>query len=249
MRLRTGMLLMVFVTAACGKKGALIYPEMIAPAAPAGVNAQQTGAEVRISLQLPDKDLAGRPLNTLAGVDLYKQWIAAGAGGTCTACSPESPPYRTVFLDHLETTVQKYDSHLVMLDSQVKPDTDYTYFIKPFLQDGTAGTMSLPAIVSVVPVLSPPQLKAVSEPAEVRLEFSFPPEDGSLVGFAVYRTIKGQPFPYLPYTKQPVTSFMDFGLQRQVVYTYIARAVVRMPNGALVESAASNVVEAQLLEE
>ena len=41
-------------------------------------------------------------------------------------------------------------------------------------------------------------------------------------------------------------SFVDQGLQRSVVYVYAARSVVRLVSGAVVESGASNVVEAGL---
>jgi len=252
MRMTASLLLILLATTACGKRGTLIYPEMVAPAAPTDVSALQTGSEVRISFQLPQKDIAGRSLSSLAGVNLFKQGSDTQPGGTCMACSPQFPLFRTVYLDHPGNAVQRYEDRFILLDNQVDEGVDYAYFVQSFLHDGTFGLASSPVKVSVFPTLQAPLLKAVSEPTEIRLELSpHPSAPGSFVGFSIYRSIKGQPFSYLPYTKEPVTSstFIDFGLNRQVVYLYQAKTVIRMPNGVLVESATSEVVEAQLSEE
>lgn len=252
MRLPVGLLLILICTVSCGKRGALIYPEMVAPTAPAEVTALQSGSEVKISLLLPQKDLAGRPLRELAGFKLFKQVTDATKEGACKACSSEALLAKTVFFDHPGTAVQRYDNRFILLDSQVHSGIDYVYYVQSFLQDGTNGVASLPVTVSVVPVLAPPALKAVPEPTEVRLELAAPsPAPGTFVGFSIYRAIKGQPFPYRPLTKEPVVSrvFSDFGLQRQLMYTYVAKTIVRLPNGALAESAASDTVEVQLSED
>ena len=252
MRITASLLLILLATTACGKRGALIYPEMVAPAAPTDVTALQTGSAVRISFQLPQKDSAGRSLSSLAGVNLFKQASDTQPGGICMSCSPQFPVFRTVYLDHPGNTIQRYGNRFIMLDNQVIEGVDYAYFVQSFLHDGTFGMASSPVKVGVFPTLQAPLLKAISEPTEIRLELSpRPSAPGSFVGFSIYRSIKGQPFSYLPYTKEPVTSstFMDFGLNRQVVYLYQAKTIIRMPNGALVESAASEVVEVQLSEE
>ena len=253
MRMTASLLLILLATTACGKRGTLIYPEMVAPAAPTDVSALQTGSEVRISFQLPQKDIAGRSLSSLAGVNLFKQGSDnTQSGETCMACSPQFPPFKTVYLDHPCHAVQRYEDRFILLDNQVDEGVDYAYFVQSFLHDGTFGPASSPVKVSVFPTLQAPLLKAVSEPTEILLELSpHPSAPGSFVGFSIYRSIKGQPFSYLPYTKEPVTSstFIDFGLNRQVVYLYQAKTIIRMPNGVLVESAASEVVEVQLSEE
>ena len=252
MRITASLLLFLLATTACGKRGALIYPEMVAPAAPTDVSALQTGSEVKISFQLPQKDIAGRSLSSLAGVNLFKQGSDTQSGEACMACSPQFPLFGTIYLDHPGNAVQRYEDRFILLDNQVDEGVDYAYFVQSFLYDGTVGLASSPVKVSVFPTLQAPLLKAVSEPTEIRLELSaHHSAAGSFVGFSIYRSIKGQPFSYLPYTKEPVTSstFMDFGLNHQEVYLYQAKTVIRMPNGVLVESAASDVVEVQLLEE
>ena len=252
MRITASLLLFLLFTTACGKKGALIYPEMVAPAAPTDFSAHQTGSEVRISFQLPQKDIAGRPLSSLAGVNLFRQGSDTQQGGTCMACSSPFSLFKTVYLDSTGNAVQRYGDRFIVLDNQVYPETDYAYYVQSFLHDGAYGTASLPVKVSVVPAIGPPVLKAVSKPAEVHLDLFAPdPAAGVFVGFSIYRTIKGMPFSYLPLTKDPIASstYLDFGLQRQTVYTYKAKTVVRMANGVFVESDDSNEVEAQLSEE
>ena len=167
------------------------------------------------------------------------------------ACSSQFSLFRTVYLDSPGNAVQRYGDRFVLLDNQVYPGTDYAYYVQSFQHDGAYGAASLPVKVSVVPTVEPPVLKAVSKPTEVHLNlFSPNPAPGVFVGFSIYRAIKGTPFPYLPITKEPVASstFLDFGLQRQVVYKYKAKTVVRMTSG-VVESSASNEVEAQLADE
>ena len=252
MRITASLLLILLFLTACGKRGALIYPEMVAPAAPADFSARQTGSAVRISFLLPQKDVAGRPLSNLAGVNLYRQGSDTQQGGICMACGSQFSLFRTVYLDSPGNAVQRYGDHFILLDNQVYPGTDYAYYVQSFLHDGAYGAASSPAKVSVVPVIEPPVLKAISKPTEVHLElFSPVPASGVFVGFSIYRAIKGMPFPYLPHTKKTVASstYLDFGLQRQVVYKYKAKTVVRMANGVFVESDDSEEVEAQLSDE
>lgn len=47
MRTLACLLFVVFALTACGKKGALIYPDMLVPAAPSAVSAQQSGTTMK----------------------------------------------------------------------------------------------------------------------------------------------------------------------------------------------------------
>jgi predicted small lipoprotein YifL len=57
----------------CGKKGPLLYPDMLVPAAVSALTASQSGTNVKIAFELPGKDLAGRPIRDLAGATVFKR--------------------------------------------------------------------------------------------------------------------------------------------------------------------------------
>ena len=75
--------------------------------------------------------------------------------------------------------------------------------------------------------------------------------EGSFAGYNIYRAKTGEPLPWFPLNSELVMTdvFVDTGLERGVMYTYVARAVVRMPAGSLVESSASAEGRGQLLDE
>jgi len=49
----------VFLSAGCGKKGPLIYPDMLIAQAPKNITLEQTGSALRISFDMPEKDQSG----------------------------------------------------------------------------------------------------------------------------------------------------------------------------------------------
>jgi len=246
----------VFVTlilsmTACGKKGPLIYPDMLIPASPTAVVARQAGQAVKLSFVLPQSDRAGRSLKNLEGVTIYKRATIAGQGPSCNACTEDFALFRKLYLEPspLERGVQRFGSMIVLLDSDVKVGDEYSYIVKPFTKDDGDGQASLPVTTAMVAPLQAPELKAVPDPIEIQLFFSGGPAagKGAFVGYNLYRAPKGEVLPYVPLNKEPITgeSFVDSGLERTVSYVYAARTVVRMPGGALVESELSNQVESQ----
>lgn len=248
-RVPAALFLFALSATACGKRGALVYPEMGAPAAPEEFVARQTGDSVRLSFRVPRKDLAGRSLSDLAGVTVYRQ---EEQGAACSACATDMPLYRTVYLDYPGSEVQRSDDRIVMLDGRVEAGTIYLYSLQGILRNGTGGAFSSTSKVAVRPALPAPSLRATETPTEIRLSMTAtPPVTGQPVGFAIYRTATGMPFSYTPLTKEPVPGpeYLDFGLQRGVHYSYSARSVIRTGQGEIIESAASNVVEVKLAEE
>jgi hypothetical protein len=77
------------------------------------------------------------------------------------------------------------------------------------------------------------------------------PEEGSFVGYNIYRSVKNETMPYLPLNNEPLkdTVYVDSGLERKVTYRYVVRSVVRMPWGGTTESGASNEAEGALAED
>jgi len=240
--------------AACGKRGPLIYPDMLAPAQPTAVSVHQAGQIMKLSFVLPRKDRAGRGLDNLAGVMIHRRVSTSGQAPGCNACTADFSLFRKLFTDAplADSTVQRYGDRLLLLDSDVRTGDDYTYMVTPFTKDALEGQASAPVTASMVQPPPAPALKAQSEPTEIHLTFDAPPpRQGKLVGFNLYRAVQGESLPFVPLNREPLAgmSFVDIGLARNTGYVYAARSVVMMPNGELVESGASGEVAAQLSNE
>jgi len=235
----------------CGKKGPLLYPDMLVPTAVSALTASQSGTSVKIAFELPNKDLAGRPLRDLAGATVFKRVESSLQQPDCPACTDDFRIFRKVYLD-LPDTTQIYGNKMVLLDGETRENTAYSYYVVPFARDNSVGASSAPVRVRVTLPPLPPVLQVLPAPTEIKLEFvTIPPEEGSLVGYNVYRWVKGEPMPYLPLNNEPLEDsvYVDSGLERKVTYHYVVRTVVRMPWGGIAESGASNEAEGALKEE
>jgi predicted small lipoprotein YifL len=249
MRKPAGLLFIVLALSACGKKGPLIYPDMLLPAAPAGVSARQSGNSVKLSFVLPSKDLAGRNITGLSGTTILKRDEPSSQQPSCSSCTSDFSPFRRLNLDLLPPEIGRYGSLLVLLDGDVKAGRAYTYRISALTNDNQDGAASVAGPVDVVPPPLPPVLKVVSQPTEIQLEFAgLPSATGLIAGYDVYRTLKGEPFPLMPLNREPLTGnrFADTGLERGTSYNYGVRMIVRQPSGGRVESGLSNQVEGRL---
>lgn len=235
---------------ACGRKGALIYPDMLVPAAPAAVSAQQSAADVKLRFTLPDKDRAGRPVQGVAGVKISRRVAETAQKNVCRSCMTDYVLFRTLYLEHLPATTQRFGNLLVVLDGDVSSGNSYSYSIVPFTADGADGAASPTAEVRVGPVpLPPPVLKIESLPTEVRLKLSvYPLIAARMLGYNLYRSSGAGPRSYLPLNREPLKGdeYVDGALERGVKYRYSVRALIVRPSGDIAESAESDTVEGML---
>lgn len=242
--------LVVSVTA-CGKKGPLIYPDMLVPAAPGAVIAEQSGASIRLVFDIPDKDRSGRRLNDISGVTILRRDTEVNLDPNCRSCISDYRQFRRLFLD-APGAAQRFGNRLVLFDGDIQEKRSYTYLVRVFAKDGTDGVPAASVPLAVVTPILPPVLSATPAPTEVRLEFTGKlPESVELLGYNLYRAVKGEPLPFLPVNSQLISAprYTDSGMARGVTYRYVARTVVRGQGGAVVESLASNEVEAALLDD
>lgn len=239
---------LTLLTTACGKKGALIYPDMLIPAAPTAIVAQQSGAAVKLQFNLSDKDRAGHSLHGLAGVKISRKAADTAQKEYCRACMTDYRLFRTIYLDRLPSDTQRFGSRLIVRDGDVNPGTSYSYSVVPFTDNGVDGAASAIADVRVVPPLPAPQVKIESYPTEVKLKIlSQPRLSGSLSGYNIYRsTVTGARL-FLPLNNEPLKEnvYVDASLERGVKYRYSARELIVLPEG-VVESAESQEVEGML---
>lgn len=247
--MRTGLLFAVFVLTACGKKGPLIYPDMLVPASPSNVSAQQSGSSIKLSFVIPSRDLGGRSIAGVSGIKIVKRDEPAGLGPVCNSCMSDFSLFRKLNLDLLQPEVQRYGSLLVLQDGDVQTGRTYTYRITAVTRDGQEGALSAPVAADMLTPPLPPVLQVISQPTEIHLEFTgLTPGVGAVSGYNVYRTMKGGTFPLLPLNREPLPGnrFVDVGLERGTVYVYGVRTVVLLPSGSRVEGLLSNEAEGRL---
>jgi predicted small lipoprotein YifL len=247
---RTALIVGISLLAtACGRKGPLIYPDMLVPAAPATVAAQQSGSAVKLSFAVPDKDRTGRPVKGVAGVKITRRAAETGQEGVCRTCMADYRPFLTLYLDHMPATTQRFGNRVVLIDGDVSAGYSYSYSIAPFTADGVDGASSSTANVRVTAPLPAPVLKSVSYPTEVRLHFSWQPQvSGRLLGYNLYRWPVAAVRSYEPLNREPLkgNEYIDSGLERGVRYRYSTRAVMVLESGVVAESAESGEVDGML---
>ncbi len=243
---------MLLVASACGRKGVLLYPDMLVPAVPTAVTAQQSGVAVKLQFTPPDKDRAGRPMKGVAGVKISRRAAEADQREVCRSCMDDFQLFRTLYLDHLPATTQRFGNRLIVVDSDVSVGNSYSYSIVPFTVDGLDGAPSAIAIVRVVDPLPAPIVKSESLPTEIRLKLSLQPLSvGRLLGYNLYRVSGTDDRSYLPINREPLLAneYVDSGLERGVKYRYTARVLMVLASGDIVESFESVEVEGMLLED
>ncbi|MDD2271180.1 MAG: hypothetical protein PHP95_03880 [Desulfuromonadaceae bacterium] len=239
---------------ACGRKGALIYPDMLMPAAPSAVTVLQSGAVVKMSFAIPDKDRAGKPVRDVAGIKISRKAADAEQKDQCRSCMADYTLFSTLYLEHLPTNTQRAGSILFILDGDVSEGYSYSYTIVPFTAGGIQGASATTASVRVVHALPAPQLRVESLPTELRLHATSQsiPEGTTLLGYNLYRWTAVKKRSYQPLNREPISStadYVDSGLERRVLYSYSARALFKMPSGNVVESAESDVVAGMLADD
>lgn len=246
---RTALLLgCSLLVAACGRKGPLIYPDMLVPAAPSAVAAQQVGAGVKLQFTLPDKNRSGKSLHGLAEVRINKRSLESGQKDVCRSCTSDYALFKTIYLAHLPTDIQRFGNSLVLLDSDVAAGSSYSYRLVPFTDDGIEGAAATTADVRMTPPLLAPEIQIESLPTEIRLKISQKlPVSGQLLGFNLYRYTGGiksfQPINKVLFNG---VEYIDASIERDTKYRYTVRSVIKNVAGDLIESSESAEVEGVL---
>jgi predicted small lipoprotein YifL len=237
---------------ACGRKGMLIYPDMLVPAAPASVTALQSGSVIKLQFTIPDKNRAGRPVKGIAGFKISKRAYEATQKDLCRSCTNDFSLFKTLYLDLLPTDTQRFGNQLLLLDSDVTFGNIYLYSIVPFTVDAIDGATSTVAEVQVTVPVSAPALKTESFPTEVKIQFSSNPIiNGQFMGYNLYRTSDKNTRSFQPLNKEPLkgNEYVDSAIERGVKYRYSARTVNILKTGGVAESTESEEVEGMLIED
>lgn len=243
MRIIIALLLLAASLPGCGKKGPLIPPEALVPAAVRELQVRQQGNEFRISWIAPSREQGGRPLKDLAGFRLLRRDLA-GDGSDCAACADAWRLLSAIDLDYPGETRQLGGSFL-HFDRGLTVGSGYQYRLLAFSRSGGISQPATSAVRTLQPTVAPPAITAQILPAAVRLAFDYtPPAGAKLLGFNVYRRQAGGERPLLPLNGTPIggSSWDDQQLDFGKRYRYQATALVEV-GGETVESLPSPELE------
>lgn len=236
------------LAAGCGKRGALVPPEALAPAPVTDLALAQKGGRFQVSWSAPTRQEGGAPLRDLAGFLLFRRMLLPPAED-CEECPGAYAELSRIDLDYLRG-VRRLGNLFLFDDSDLKPGKSYQYKLRSFTTDGTQSRDSNKVRHTVLAPPPAPVLEALSSTTGVVLAFvALPPREGSLIGFNIYRARKGDEMPLSPLNSAPVTgtTYEDKVPLVGVPYDYQVTSVAQL-NGETAESALSNRAEGAMLE-
>lgn len=243
------LIILAILLPGCGRKGALVPPEALFPAAVSDLAVQQKGERFLVSWTPPVKQVGGRPLRAETGFALYRRVVLPPAED-CEEC-PSAYALVRQNLPGYRQGARLFGGRLFVDDTDLEKEKTYQYKVVTVLGDGVASPPSNRARHHLLSPPSPPLLKSTSSPVGVELTWSTvsPPADATLLGYNVYRCREGEEFPPQPLNAAPLGEprYEDQRLERGVVYRYAVRSAVKVA-GETAESPLSNEVRTTLSE-
>ena len=241
------LVLLLLSLAGCGKRGVLVPPESLAPAPVGDLALAQKGGRIQVSWSAPSRQEGGEPLSDLAGFLLFRRAVLPPAED-CEECPSAYAQLARIDVNYPEPA-RRSGSLWLYDDFDLKLGRVYQYKVRSYTTAGAQSKDSNRARRAVLIPPLPPVLEAASSASEVTLSFvALPPEQGTLVGYNVYRSKKGEPAPPTPLNPAPLTAntYQDKPAQFDTAYSYSVTSIAAL-DGETVESAPSNVAEGSLL--
>lgn len=242
-------LLLLLILFGCGKKGPLVPPEALVPAAVNDLFVAQKGEYFQLFWSEPTREVGGGRLTNLAGFELFRREVLPPAED-CEQCPTAYRLLKKVDLDYLRD-VDRLGNLLLVNDNGVETGKIYQYKVISRKKDGTPSPESNRARRQKVNPPLPPEVKATSQATSIVIELNPAQVEPAAVlsGYNIYRWRTGQSSPPFPLNDKPVTgnTFEDQRVERGVTYSYAVRTLVKAA-GEDVESAPSNQVSGALTE-
>ncbi len=234
----------LLVTAGCGKKGPLLYPDSLVAQPPQQVSVAQRGASLRLSFVVPQKDLAGHRLKDVEAVRILRRVCRAA---DCRGCQEPFQPLQRIGLA-FPGSAERIGNQLSWLDSDVRIGETFQYRLQAEQKDGILGdaTDTSPARVGVM--AAAPQVSAAAVfGGAIRIDVAgLTPGGLSLVGYTLLRREGQGPFSPLATLASGVSRYEDQAVQLGKQYQYAARLIAKRRDGLIVESELSPVVTVNL---
>ncbi len=240
------LLPLIVMVVACGKRGPLIPPEALVPAAVSDLRVEQKGYRFLLCWTAPRKEVWGGPLQDLAGFQVFRRNVLP-AGEDCETCPTAYRQIKTVDPEYLQD-VRRSGDRYCFYDDDLEIDTTYQYKLLALDRDGTASRDSNKARRTRLMPPRAPELSLQASANGVTLLWNRPSvaAGSALEGYAVYRFREGESLPLAPLVRLPAESsrYEDLGMEYGVRYTYSVRTIAQR-DGERVESVPSNEVVGQ----
>ena len=230
----------------CGKKGPLIYPDMLIAQPPQQLKVEQSGAALRLSFDLPDKDRSGRKLEDLEAILLGRRVYQEH---DCVSCQDQYQALQKID-PAFPAPAQRQGNRIVVTDTDVRHGERYQYRLQTVQKGGITGSAVTTAMVKLLAAPQPPELKARSAfGGFIALDINGSvPQDATLVGYTIYRAEGSGPLAPLT-TLIAAAQYEDQAVQRGVVYRYAASVVIKRADGMLAESEPSAAVTISMVDD
>jgi predicted small lipoprotein YifL/glutaredoxin len=229
---------------ACGKRGPLIAPEALVPAAINDLRVEQKGNRFLVCWSGPGKEEWGGSLENLAGFRVFRRDVLP-PDQDCDECPNAYHQVKLIDPEYLRDVLQ-FGSSYCFFDSELLNKETYQYKVVSFEKDGATSKASNKVRRTKLIPSAPPVISATKTPAGVVLRWKAPAmvSDLSLEGFSIYRKQANEVMPLAPIAtlNADTTSFSDPHMEHGVLYYYTLRTIAKS-GPDLVESELSNVVE------
>lgn len=229
---------------ACGKRGPLVAPEALVPAAINDLRVEQKGNRFLVCWSRPGKEEWGGSLESLAGFRLFRRDVLP-PDQDCEECPNAYRQVKLIDPEYLQDVLQ-IGTGYCLFDSELLDKKTYQYKVISFEKDGATSKDSNKARRTKLVPPAAPVVSATKTVDSSILQWQTPtlPPDESLEGFSIYRRQANEVMPLYPVAtvKADTTTFADPHMEHGVVYYYAVRTIAKI-GPDLVESDLSNVVE------
>jgi predicted small lipoprotein YifL len=235
---------LVLLVAACGKRGPLVAPEALVPAAINDLKVEQKGNRFLVCWSRPGKEEWGGALEDLAGYRVFRRDVLP-PDQDCEECSDAYRQIKLVDPEYLQDVLQ-FGSRYCLFDGDLLDTKTYQYQVVSFEKDGSTSRGSNKARRTKLIPPAPPQLSTRKTADSIILQWQPPAviPGETLAGFSVYRRQANQVMSLTPIALLPAdsSSFADPNMEHGVLYYYAVRTIAEI-GPEQVESDLSNVVE------
>ncbi len=127
------LVVMVFWSSACGKKGEPRAPELVTPKMIQNLSARTGAAGVTLTWSRPTEYIDGKELKDLASFVIFRKELSP----TCLDCPVPYRQLTTVFVEDHEKFIKQKQYRYV--DQEVRSQAVYRYRVSSQLRDGSLG--------------------------------------------------------------------------------------------------------------
>ncbi len=226
-------IVLIILTAGCGKKMMPLPPDKVLPAPVRQFQLSQEGDSLVLSWLLPRVNLLGQPLTQVQGCRVYRAEVSGVA--------LETPCPSTSFVLYADIDLaypQKGEVRgeaLMFQDRELAPDHRYYYRVAAYDQDGYLGGWSptlnhvwgwLPRAPRDLKAVAGDKMVALSWPPVTQLSNNAPIRDPA--GYLIWR--RSGDSAWIKLRPEPVTqtAYQDVAVLNEVEYTYKVEAARRL---------------------